>query len=1419
MKAVAGSSAKPSDSKTSTITNPPKDPKDDTKPTNAPDSYPAPPSRYMDWRDRDRDRERDRERERRYREEDRRREFERRNRERDSYVIRDMLRYDSPAYGAPPPPPPPPHSLAYPPPPFGGDSYRPDRDRDRDMPPSPGGPHVSYYERDRLDDRDFYRPMSRGSGPGEFDRYRGRPSRTWGAPSGGVIGPAKLDSRGRERERERERDREGSLKSPRGSIGPAGGPTLILQKERAKDDLRRDVFDAEKVQSLDKPEKMPNEQLADSERNEEEEQLREDVESNETAEVVTEEPTKVFSKDREPEPESPREMIPLQAVNDENDTIIAPESERATEDLSLPAVPQDQPAPQISDTVQDVLVVEKRADENQVGESKSEATTVEQKPEEKINREQVSSDTAQNVDITVKESVAEDVKTNDDVLKKEVQPENEMTQQEIVERIDQIENDISMYEEMLEEMARRPERQSEEDNLPSDDTSTKENAEDASTAKEDQEQEAAKQQALQVISESSQAQPMADIQNLPLTASPIMRKRPQLLINQVRTGDDGEELLYEKIMQENRRAARENSRMISGWQGKPENLDDWSDEDNWKQPQFARLDDYPCYKKNMDAFEKLKSSVANTLALRQKSLKKKEFGLKKDYKELYEQWKEKNIALDRIRDHERRISDKYSSRASSRRRVEEETEEYVDGVVFTGDGDALRFRADGTSTPFGGAAKGPWTSDAARSEAELLEIIQSLESAEMRNPELRAAKTCATIPPMILDRRERMRTYDDRSGLVEDPLTYYHTGHDTEDAWNQQEMTTFMESYMQYPKQFEKIAAAVNTKTAPQCVLFYYRKKTKIDFKALMKKGRRGKNKRRDRLAAAIRRATGDSASNTRRAKSKGSALMTDIGEAQVSRKAKEKESERKSRELRELEEANAYWDGVAERRKAKTRSSDRPSVSLPSSGTIPTSGAVTAVASVEDMEGVRDRRRLPRRKGRSPRASVALSETFADDSSRVEESLTQQQEALIGDMGEKPATGVAATAKWTDRDKDAAVEAFKLHGRNFAQVALLVGTKTEEQCRNFYHNFKRKYGSNAFDEESNAVGTVANIDSESLGGRKDLKAEEEDAAAALMGMFQMGSNTVQRDEKPMVQTWGNSQADDAPATTSPPRPLSVSTSSTSRRRRARTSSSKTGSPVDDSGDWMDSEYGARAARRPGRTASVSMSETKRPTYSSYWSVSERGDFVRYLESCGPDWEKVANAMKSKTPIQVRNFYVNNEEKMRLGEVVQRYKARQDREARDREMPPMGAAFDNTNASAAQAHFQALQNFPFPAPLTTDQNTPTYGGVGPRVGYFSTPPPHHHRQPSASTTRITNMDPYSSGYNAPTPYGPPTFTAAASDVPSSSHSSHTSSHPLPRTSPAGATAASPAVTKVADLLNNDDPAESNKQSWETWFGA
>ncbi|KAI8087918.1 uncharacterized protein B0P05DRAFT_584621 [Gilbertella persicaria] len=1006
-------------------------------------------------------------------------------------------------------------------------------------------------------------------------------------------------------------------------------------------------------------------------------------------------------------------------------------------------------------------------------ESESKPTIEQQKPEPmEIDTTTTTTTTSSTIQQEQDSHELEEGETQDN------KPAINMTQEQIVERIDDIENQITMYEEMLELATKRESKKEKE----------KEQEQEQEEEDEDMDMEANKEEAKKQALQAMENEPSADMVNFADTS--VVRKRPQLLINQLRSkNDQTDDALYEKILQDNRKIAQKNACMADGlWQGKKETEESWLDQENWSKPLYASIQDYPCVQDNIAQFEKLRISVAHSLSLQKTALKKKERFLKNEYKRLHEQWTRKNLALDMRRDEERKVSDRYNSYRSSSRQQRERPEEYVDNVIFiSGAPDALRFKNDGASTPYG-----LYTSDAARSEAELLEIIQSLETAEMRNPESRAKKTTATIPPMILDERERMRTFDDRSGLVKDPLSYYHTGPDTGDVWNQQEVTTFMESYMMYPKQFERIAMAVGTKTACQCVLFYYRKKKKIDFKALMKKGRRGKaTKHRDRIAAAIRAVTGDSVS-PRKAKSKGSALMADIGEAQVSRKAKEKDAaERKSRELRDLEQANAYWDGVAERKKTK-----RPSSVAPSG---PTSSASDDTEMM--LQQIQPERRrtnsagvnLQRRKGRSPREPVIAEAVLPTESTKryTEETMDTEEE-----MDEKQSI---ASTKWSEREKEMAIEAFKQHGRDFVKVAGLVKTKTEEQCRNFYHNFKRKFGPNAFHEEETAQPILSPQDIGTLSGRADLKAEEEDAAAALVDMFQMGANTPNEAPKNLALPPSSARIDEF--VTIPPSPVTTpgiagpsSPFNQQKRRRVKSASSRAESVEDTTTEWAsDSDYSnpRSGGRKLGRTSTLA-EPNKRPTYSSYWSVSERNDFQRYLAMYGCDWDKVANAMKSKTVIQVRNFYANNEEKMQLKELVDRHRQQQQQSTEPARPPP---AFE-------KSHFQALQSFPFPAPMTEQPSSTSSKTV------LLIPP-------SPSTSYPVSQ----SGYYAstpPPPPPPPSSSSSSTEVYNNRNfATSRSSVPPPTTKPSQP----PAVTKVADLLNNDDPAEPNQNSWETWFGS
>lgn len=141
------------------------------------------------------------------------------------------MRYDPPPYGPVPP-------LSMPPyPSFGGDSYRPDRSRDRDIPASPGGPHAPYYDRDRMDDRDYYRSGPRGPGPADMDRYRGRPGRAWGPASNSSLG--------------RERDRDRAEHSPRSSTFFSSPTPWSRSREESRSDDRRDGGEVEKTERSD----------------------------------------------------------------------------------------------------------------------------------------------------------------------------------------------------------------------------------------------------------------------------------------------------------------------------------------------------------------------------------------------------------------------------------------------------------------------------------------------------------------------------------------------------------------------------------------------------------------------------------------------------------------------------------------------------------------------------------------------------------------------------------------------------------------------------------------------------------------------------------------------------------------------------------------------------------------------------------------------------------------------------------------------------------------------------------------------------------------------------------------------------------------------------------------------------------------
>lgn len=155
--------------------------------------------------------------------------------------------------------------------------------------------------------------------------------------------------------------------------------------------------------------------------------------------------------------------------------------------------------------------------------------------------------------------------------------------------------------------------------------------------------------------------------------------------------------------------------------------------------------------------------------------------------------------------------------------------------------------------------------DAVRSEAEFLEILASLESADMQDPNMRAARTTATEPEMILNpdaKQALLSDYDDDNGFVADPVAFYCCDFDP-DYWTEEEKVTFERRYALFPKQFGKIAASLPHKTAKQCVSFYYSTKHKADYDYKSLTAARNRDRKRK--------------SRVKPKKGRGSALMADL--------------------------------------------------------------------------------------------------------------------------------------------------------------------------------------------------------------------------------------------------------------------------------------------------------------------------------------------------------------------------------------------------------------------------------------------------------------------------------------------------------------------------------------------------------------
>eukprot|EP01113_Clastostelium_recurvatum_P024352 TRINITY_DN2908_c0_g1_i5.p1 TRINITY_DN2908_c0_g1~~TRINITY_DN2908_c0_g1_i5.p1 ORF type:complete len:1815 (-),score=266.53 TRINITY_DN2908_c0_g1_i5:405-5849(-) len=536
------------------------------------------------------------------------------------------------------------------------------------------------------------------------------------------------------------------------------------------------------------------------------------------------------------------------------------------------------------------------------------------------------------------------------------------------------------------------------------------------------------------------------------------------------------------------------------------------------------------------------------------------------------------------------------------------------------------------------------SSDVVHSEAELMEILAQLQEQEENNPDTRYCSALATIPPMVLDDYVAdgegagegamgRRKFYDQNGYVEDCLALERARKQTS-IWNEEDKALFVKKYLQYPKNFKRIASFFPDRNTEEMVAFYYANKKTLNLKRLLKQSqtRRGGRGPRKSITepASTSTASHSSGSGSTNTSSSSNSHMTTPSTV--------------SRELVGLGSASPltsnYWGSVSAERPG--RNAFRPPI-------IP---AQQLDESEDDYIG-------------SPPSTPGMRRTSVNSSG--------------DDLSNSGGLGLDGL-RWTDTEKDQFLVAIRAHGRDFKSIAEQVGTRTISQCKNYYHSNKKKL------QLDNIIEQRERRASAMEGGEPD---EVTPAESDTKG------GAAQEKEKPKNKKSvpeAKRKATTSSATTIPiPSPVATSAPAITTASAAAVTipSTPTSAPAPIPPASVDvapvpavpipSAAPASVASPPVSTSADAMSDSasspaapKAPRVVSYWTPLEKQEFLKYLALYGKNWKVLAEHITGKTQNQIKNYFQNYKVKLNLNDLLENTK--EEREANKARAAPPSAA-------------------------------------------------------------------------------------------------------------------------------------------------
>uniref|UniRef100_A0A8C3NM35 Nuclear receptor corepressor 1 n=1 Tax=Geospiza parvula TaxID=87175 RepID=A0A8C3NM35_GEOPR len=413
------------------------------------------------------------------------------------------------------------------------------------------------------------------------------------------------------------------------------------------------------------------------------------------------------------------------------------------------------------------------------------------------------------------------------------------------------------------------------------------------------------------------------------------------------------------------------------------------------QPLYNQPSDTKVYHENIKTNQVMRKKLILFFKRRNHARKQREQKICQRYDQLMEAWEKK---VDRIENNPRRKAKESKTREYYEKQFPEIRKQREQQERFQRVGQ----RGAGLSATI------------ARSEHEISEIIDGLSEQENNEKQMRQL---SVIPPMMFDAEQRRVKFINMNGLMEDPMKVYKD-RQFMNVWTDHEKEIFKEKFVQHPKNFGLIASYLERKNVPDCVLYYYLTKKNENYKALV---RRNYGKRRGRNQQQIARPSQEE-------------KVEEKVEEEKSDKSEKKEEEKKDEEEKDEKEES----------KENTKEKDKTEV---------------ATEETEEREQAAPRGRKTansqgRRKGRITRSMT----NEAAQANAAAAAATEEPPPPLPPPPEPSSTEPVETSRWTEEEMEVAKKGLVEHGRNWAAIAKMVGTKSEAQCKNFYFNYKRRH-------------------------------------------------------------------------------------------------------------------------------------------------------------------------------------------------------------------------------------------------------------------------------------------------------------------------------------------------------------------------